>query len=59
MRAKILQAVSLMISSLALLYLLFINIYRQTFIISDWVVVAFDLFVKGVIEITLLTKRED
>lgn len=59
MRTRILQAVSLIISSLALLYLLFVNIYRHAFIISDWIVVAFDLFVKVVIEIALLTKRED
>ncbi len=57
MRKKILQAVSLLISSLALLYLLFINVYRHTFIISDWIVVAFDLFVKVIIEIALLTNK--
>ena len=57
MMKKILQAVSLIISSLALLYLLFINLYRHTFIISDWVVVAFDLFVKVIIEIALLTNK--
>ena len=58
MREQTLKAISLIISSLILLYLLFINIYRQTFIASDWVVVGFDLFVKVIIEITLLVKKD-
>ncbi len=53
MRKKTLQAISLIISSLALLYLLFINIYRETFISSDWIVVTIDLAVKTIIEIAL------
>ena len=58
MREQTLKAISLIISSLILLYLLFINIYRQAFIASDWVVVGFDLFVKVIIEITLLVKKD-
>ncbi len=58
MREKVLKAVSLIISALALLYLLFVNLYRQAFIASDWAVVGFDLFVKVIIEIALLTKRD-
>ncbi len=58
MRKKNLQAVSLIISSLALLYLLFVNVYRETFIISDWLVVTVDLMVKAVIEIAILKGKE-
>lgn len=58
MRKKRMQAVSLIISSLALFYLLFINVYRHTFVISDWAVVAFDLAVKVIIEIALLTEKD-
>lgn len=56
-RKKTLQAVSLIISSLALLYLLFINVYRDTFVLHDWVVVTADLLVKAVIEIALLKEE--
>ena len=59
MRENVLKAVSLIISSLALLYLLFINVYRHTFIVSDWIVVGVDLAVKVIIEITLLIKQEE
>ncbi len=55
---KTLQAISLIISSLVLLYLLFINLYRGSFIISDWVVVTVDLLAKTVIEIILLIRRD-
>jgi hypothetical protein len=53
---KTLQALSLVITALTLLYLLFANIYRQSFIFSDWVVVTVDLLAKTVIEIMLLRK---
>ena len=54
MRKRSLQAVSLIISALALLYLLFINVYKDTFVLHDWSVVAVDLSVKTIIEIVLL-----
>ena len=57
MRRKTLQAVSLTVSSLILLYLLFVNVYRETFLAGDWIVVAVDLSVKIVIEIALLIKE--
>lgn len=57
MRRKALQALSLMISALVLLYLLFINVYRETFVMNDWLVVIIDLIAKTIIEIILLTKR--
>jgi hypothetical protein len=56
-RKKTLQAVSLIISSLALLYLLFINVYRDTFVLHDWTVVTIDVFVKVIIEIALLKEE--
>jgi hypothetical protein len=43
MREKALQVVPLIISALALLYLLFVNAYRSSFIVREWVVVTFDL----------------
>lgn len=54
MRKEYLQLLSLIISSLAILYLLFINILRNTFIISDWIVVIIDLAVKLIIEIYII-----
>lgn len=50
MNKNVLQFLSLAISSLILLYLLFINILRDTFVTSDWIVVAVDLMVKLIIE---------
>ncbi len=57
MRRQQLQAVSLIISSLALLYLLFVNVYNKTFVMHDWIVVGVDLLVKTVIEIALLKEE--
>lgn len=57
MRRKTLQFLSLVISSLVLLYLLFVNLYRESFFLSDWLVVAFDIAVKIVIEIALIVKK--
>lgn len=54
MKNKILQFISLIISSLALLYLLFVNVYRNSFIFSDWVVVSVDLFAKLIIELIMM-----
>ena len=58
MKAKTLQSLSLSISALALLYLLFVNVNEGTFVIRDWLVVAFNLAVKAVVEIVLLTKKD-
>jgi len=57
MREKHLLFFSMVISYLALLYLLFINIFRKTFILSDWLVIAIDLFVKLFIEFYILFIR--
>lgn len=56
MRDKSLVFLSLAISSLALLYLVFANVLRNTFIISDWIVVSVDLFIKIIIELILIVK---
>ena len=58
MKNKLLQFISVIISSLALLYLLFINIYRSSFVISDWIVVSVDLFAKVIIELIILYGKE-
>lgn len=58
MNERALTFLSLSISSLLLLYLLFSNIYNKTFIVSDWIVVAVDLFSKLVIEIIILIKQK-
>ena len=57
MNRKLLQFFSLVISALALLYLLFANLIRGTFIASDWAVVSVDLGVKVVIEAVLLLNK--
>tara|TARA_Y100000310_G_scaffold341239_1_gene439759 strand:+ start:5 stop:178 length:174 start_codon:yes stop_codon:yes gene_type:complete len=49
-----LLGLSLIISSLALLYLLFANTYRGSFILSDWIVVAVDLSATIVIDLVVL-----
>ena len=59
MNTKTLQTLSLSISALALLYLLFVNVSENTFVIRDWLVVAFDLAVKAVVEIIILTKKNN
>jgi len=55
---KALLSISLIISSIVLLYLLFINIYRDTFILTDWVVVTVDLSAKTIIDIILLCSKD-
>ena len=59
MRKNTLQFASLSISSIALLYLLFASLYRETFMFSDWLVVFVDLFVKILIEIYILVDKKD
>ncbi len=49
--------ISLVISSLTLLYLLTANIARNAFILTDWMVVAVDLAAKVMIESYLLFRR--
>lgn len=58
MKPKILLFLSLVISSMAILYLLFVGIYRQSFVISDWMVVAFDLLAKTIIEVYILFSQK-
>jgi len=50
MNDKVLLSISLILSALTLLFLLTINLYRETFIMLDWLVVAIDLTVKTGIE---------
>ncbi|MBS3119175.1 hypothetical protein J4417_05895 [Candidatus Woesearchaeota archaeon] len=57
MKKEALQFLSLIISSILLLYLLFSNIYNETFIFQDWVVVSVDLISKLIIEIIILSKK--
>ena len=60
MRNETLQFISLAISSLVLLYLLFANLFRGTFISLDWVVVIVDLISKNIIEyIVTFVNKED
>ena len=58
MNKPALQFLSLVISSLILLYLLFINVFRNTFISSDWVVVSVDLVAKVIIESIIVFQRK-
>ena len=51
MNTNLLKFISLVVSSLAILYLLFTNLNNNAFIIKDWVVVTFDLVVKTIIDI--------
>ena len=57
MKDKTWVFISLVISSLTLLYLLAANIARSTFISTDWIVVAADLLAKVVIEFYLLVRK--
>ena len=57
MRKNALQFISLVISSIALLYLLLANLFRGTFIINDWFVVMVDLIAKVIIELIILLKK--
>ncbi len=59
MKKRVLQFLSVVISSLTILYLLFINVLRDTFIIHDWIVVIVDLTAKLVIEIYILIVEKD
>jgi len=52
------EFLSIILSSLALLYLLFINVLTKVFIVHDWIVVAIDLFVKIIIEVIIIQKEE-
>ena len=54
MKKKILLFLSLVISSITVLYLLFVSLFRSSFILNDWIVVAVDLFAKIIIEIYVL-----
>ena len=57
MKRGTLLRISLIISALTLLYLLFANLYRGTFIKSDWIVVGVDLSAKVIIESVILIKK--
>jgi len=52
-----LQFLSIVISSLALLYILFVNVFRESFIVNDWIVVSVDLIAKIIIEMVLLSRK--
>lgn len=58
MRKKSLQFASLSLSSLVLLYLLFVSVWRGNFIVSDWIVVMIDLAVKIIVEWYVLVVKD-
>lgn len=58
MKTKTLLFLSLVISSMTILYLLIASIYRESFVPSDWIVVSVDLVAKVVIEIYILFGRK-
>ena len=57
MKKNTLLAISLLITALTLLYLLFANLVRGSFILSDWIVVSVDLSAKVIIEFVILFKK--
>lgn len=57
MNRRLLQFFSLVISALALLYLLFANLIRGTFVAGDLLVVSVDLGVKVVIEAVIVFNK--
>jgi len=54
-----LLGLSLIITALTLIYLLFVNLFRGTFIISDWYIISVELSAKIIIEIIILKNKED
>lgn len=58
MKKTALLFASLSLSSLALLYLLFVNVWRGSFIVSDWFVVVVDLAVKIIVEFYILVRPD-
>jgi len=59
MNTKILQGISLFITAMVLLYLLLASLNRDTFVISDWLIVTFDLLAKLIVESMLLFKQKE
>lgn len=57
MKKKRLLGLSLIISALTLIYLLFVNLFRGTFIIHDWIIVSVELSAKVVIESIILLRK--
>jgi hypothetical protein len=57
MKDRTLTFLSLVLSGLILLYLLFANLYRDSLIIADWILVSVDLAAKIIIELVILTKK--
>ncbi len=58
MRDNTLHFLSLAISGLLLLYLLFSNVLNKTFLVHDWIVVAVDLTSKIIIELVIISKND-
>lgn len=58
MRQQTLLFISMIISALALLYLLSANLFRGTFIMQDWFVVTVDLAVKVFIDAYVFFKQK-
>ena len=58
MNKKALQFASLSLSALSLLYLLFVSLWRGSFLFSDWLVVAIDLTVKVIVESYVFLEEE-
>ena len=57
-RKKALLFISLLVSGLTLLYLLAVNLFRNTFIYTDWIIITFDLVVKIIIESYILFAKQ-
>ena len=59
MKKKILEFISLAISSMILLYLLASNIFNKTFIFHDWIVISIDLIAQIIIQITIMISDDE
>lgn len=58
MKRKVLPRFSLIISAIAMLYLLYVNEHRGSFIHSDWIVVIVDLSAKSIIELVMMFSKK-
>ena len=58
MKDKSLLFLSMIISAMTLLYLLLANLFRGTFIMSDWFVVTIDLVAKVIIDAIIFFKKK-
>ncbi len=54
---KSLLFISLILSALTILYLVFVNYFRGSFVVGDWIVVSVDLAAKLIIESVLFLRN--